>query len=364
MADDNDELLDAITDVIPRLLGAMEAFEQVQANAHPGRYDKLAEYLAPYGEQLADANDRFAPLAFPEELTPFRDRIAGGIEYAMRACDNIRRHGEGMGRVMQAMRAQCRAQEFIYPLAAIMSPVSQYFLEGPSRSNQVLLQQLYEGADREGVGLHHASNDRDSRGGFSVYVPENLPDDKSASLVIALHGGTGHGGDFIWAWLREARTRGFILMAPTSQSDTWSLMGEDIDLPALLAMLDLVKDQHAIDESHILLTGMSDGGTYSLLAGLNADSPFTHLAPFSGVLHPDIPMSGKIRHADGRPIYLVHGTKDWMFPVEVAWMAKQELETAGADVTFRIIEGLSHTYARSENPALIEWFNPELTLPG
>ena len=74
-------------------------------------------------------------------------------------------------------------------------------------------------------------------------------------------------------------------------------------------------------------------------------------------------MSGRMRHAEGKPIYLVHGTLDWMFPIEVAWMARQELQDAGADLTFREIEGLSHTYARGENPALIEWFNAALTIP-
>jgi phospholipase/carboxylesterase len=109
-----------------------------------------------------------------------------------------------------------------------------------------------------------------------------------------------------------------------------------------------------------LLTGMSDGGTYALLAGLNADSPFTHLATFSGVLHPEIVMSGKLRYAVGKPIYLVHGTHDWMFPIESAYMAQHELEQVGARLTFREIAGLSHTFARDECPALLHWFNPAL----
>ena len=184
----------------------------------------------------------------------------------------------------------------------------------------------------------------------------------SVSLVIALHGGTGHGTDFLWSWVREARTRGFIVMAPTSRDDTWSLMGDDIDLPLLLQEIEFITGQFNVDQDHILLTGMSDGATYSLLAGLQAQSPFTHLAPFSGVLHPDISMSGNIRHAQDRDIYLVHGTHDWMFPIETAYMAKEELEAAGARLVFRPIDGLSHTYARTENDALLNWFNPALAL--
>lgn len=363
MTSDNDALLDAITDVIPKLLTTMGAFEALQRNSHPGRYPQLAEFISPFATELADAAKTFSTIAFPDDLIPFGEGITRGIEYSLRACDNVQHYEDGMGKVMQAMRAQCRAQETIYPLCPVMTPVSRYFLEPDARANTALLQQLNEGASRQGVGLQNAYNERDKRGGFTLYIPENLPADKPASAVVALHGGTGHGADFIWSWLREARTRGFVLIAPTSQMDTWSLMGEEHDLPVLLSILEFVKRTWPIDDDHIMLTGMSDGGTYALLAGLNENSPFTHLAPFSGVLHPDISMSGKIRYASGRPVYLVHGTLDWMFPVEAAWMARDELTRAGANLTFREIEGLSHTFARTECPALIEWFNPSLTIP-
>ena len=71
-------------------------------------------------------------------------------------------------------------------------------------------------------------------------------------------------------------------------------------------------------------------------------------------------MTGDIRHAHEKPIYLVHGTEDWMFGIETAYMARQQLNDVGASLVFREIEGLSHTFARTEIPALLEWFNPAL----
>ena len=133
-------------------------------------------------------------------------------------------------------------------------------------------------------------------------------------------------------------------------------MDEDIDLPLLSREIEFITEMLNINKDKILLTGMSDGGTYSMLAGIRKDSPFSHLAPFSGVLHPEITMGGNIRHAKNRKIYLVHGTDDWMFPVETARMAEAELMGAGADLTCRIIDGLSHTFCRTENPALLDWF--------
>jgi phospholipase/carboxylesterase len=202
----------------------------------------------------------------------------------------------------------------------------------------------------------HARNDRGGRGGLSLYVPETYDGGAPAPLIVALHGGSGHGRDFLWAWLREARSRGMLLLSPTAQDRTWSIMGgADVDAPRLRAAVEEVAATYAVDRSRVLLTGMSDGATYALLAGLAEASPFTHLAPACGVLHPFLLAEGGIQRARGRPIYLVHGALDWMFPVQTARMARQALEAAGARLVYREIEDLSHTYPRDENPRILDW---------
>ncbi len=375
MVDENDQLLAAITDLIPKLLMAMEAFEQLQRNMNPAALNTLGEYIAPFEQALGASFEAFAKLPFPDDLKGYGETISNSCTYCLRAMapfvksDDDAEGTERMIESMKAMRAHCRAQEFIYPLASVMSPVNQYFVEAGARGNADFLKQFmgleFEPTETKKHGIFSFSNERKERGGFSLYVPENLDLTKPASLVIALHGGTGHGADFLWSWLREARTRGFILMSATSQGDTWSLMDlyNDVDYLPLLRNIEHVRQEWLIDQEHIMLGGMSDGATYTMLAGLTEDAPFTHLAPFSGVLHPEIPSSPKILQAKHKPVYLVHGTEDWMFPIETAHMAKHELETAGANLKYREIPGLPHSYARFENPALIEWFNPNLTVP-
>lgn len=355
MTSSDEALLDGITRLAPTLLTTMEAFEQVQRNMHPSRLSQLAEFIAPFEQELIDAFAGFEDLDFPEHVEKFCGHLIDATTYSLRACDGITSSDGDQWAAMKASRAQCRAQEKLYPVATVLKPISQYFLEASQRENGELLEKLQQEHDGE-AGLLSANNDRKARGGYSLYIPEYLDNSTPTPLVIALHGGTGHGSDFIWSWLREARTRSFVLMAPTSQGDTWSLMGEDIDLGVLVQEIEFIANMLNIDRDHILLTGMSDGGTYSMLAGIRENSPFTHLAPFSGVLHPEITMTGNIRYAKDRNIYLVHGTHDWMFPVETAHMAEAELTSAGANLTCRIIDGLSHTYARTENPALLDWF--------
>ncbi len=47
-------------------------------------------------------------------------------------------------------------------------------------------------------------------------MPEYYTPDRAWPLVMALHGGSGNGRGFLWSWLRDARSFGAILIAPTA----------------------------------------------------------------------------------------------------------------------------------------------------
>ena len=116
-----------------------------------------------------------------------------------------------------------------------LPPVSQFFVDPTLREDADLLARLAEPAN-ENTGIIHDHNEPGSRGGFSLYVPEYYTPDRAWPLVMALHGGSGNGRGFLWSWLRDARSHGAILVAPTatastSTKSTWALMGEDTDTP-------------------------------------------------------------------------------------------------------------------------------------
>src|SRR5204863_30891 len=95
-------------------------------------------------------------------------------------------------------------------------------------------------------GIFHNHNEPGSRGGFSVYVPEYCTPDRAMPLVMALHGGSGNGRGFLWSWLRDARSLGAILVAPTAIGPTWALMGDDADTPNLMRILETVRSRWTI----------------------------------------------------------------------------------------------------------------------
>ena len=203
--------------------------------------------------------------------------------------------------VFRALRHAPRAQEALYPLAAKLPPVSSFFVDPASREDADLLARLAAPAN-ENTGIIHDHNEPGSRGGFSLYVPEYYTPERAWPLVMALHGGSGNGRGFLWSWLRDARSQGAILVAPTATGSTWALMGEDTDTPNLARILDFVRGRWNVDPAKLLLTGMSDGGTFCYVTGLESASPFTHLAPVAATFHPLMAEMADAQRLRGLPV--------------------------------------------------------------
>ncbi len=365
MVDIPDDYQDALSATGVATLTALGALEAAARYLHPPEIPQLRRALTPHYAELERALAAYRTATPPPPLAAFHERFGAGADLTRRSLEMFLATAaphEAITRMLASLRTFCRALEALYGLHRF-PPLSRYFVEAPFHAHLAGL----EGVPPDGitVGLHHSGGERgaDGRGGFCLYVPESYDGAEAWPLVVALHGGSGSGRDFLWSWLREARGRRFLLAAPTAQGPTWSLMGPDLDSRSLRAMVSYVASRWRVDRSHVLLTGLSDGATYALLEGLAEDSPYTHLAPISGVLHPANLMGGNLARVAGRKIWLVHGRLDWMFPVATAETAAEELTNAGADLTLRIIEDLSHTYPREENDRILAWFDPRLALP-
>jgi phospholipase/carboxylesterase len=352
--------LQSLSSVTAATLTALAATEQTLRQLHPPLLPALRERLTPHVGRLETVLAEYRATTAPEELLAFHERFGEGAALALRAIGLLHESppaAEAIPRVLAGMRAFCRAQESLYGLH-FFPPLGRWFVEPPLHEQADALDPEPPAGVRVGV-LHTDGQDTDARGGFSLYVPERYDGSRAWPLVVALHGGAGSGRDFLWTWVREARSRRFLLLAPTARRSTWSLMGPDVDGPALRSMVEYVSSQWRVDPRRVLLTGLSDGATYTLRCGLQPDSPFTALAPVSGVLPPasllETPAS-----VTGRRVYLVHGTQDWMFPIATARAARDALSAAGADLTFREIDDLSHTYPREENARILAWFDPSL----
>lgn len=364
---DTERLLDAITALLPPILNGMDALAHVSRHLHPPNLALLAAKVAGTDQPIRDALPAFREADWPEHLKDFSKQVEKTAEHVCEAFEGIAEAAgspEGPMRAYRAMRGATRATESLYVIAGALPPVSRFFVEPGMRDDEALLEKLAKAdARRDNVGVMHASNARGERGGFSMYVPEYYDGEEPWPLVMALHGGSGHGADFLWTWLREARSRGAILVSPTARGRTWSLMGPDVDSGHLDTIVEQVCERWNVDRDRLLLTGMSDGGTFAYVSGLRGDSPFTHLAPSSASFHPMLLDASPADRLKGLRVYLIHGVLDWMFPVEIARTANAALTAAGADVVYREIEDLSHTYPRDENPRIMDWLLGESVPP-
>jgi phospholipase/carboxylesterase len=353
----SEAVVDDIVAVLPPLLQSIEALSYVARHLNPPEFDRVMEVVGVPDQALQARRAHLT--TWPEPFADIRGALDTASEAALKAFAGLRAVEHGQGDLLAAFRALRylpRAQEALYPLTATLPPVSDFFLD-PSLHDDAQLRTKLAEPTAANTGLFHHHNELGNRGGFSVYVPEYYTSERAWPLVVALHGGAGNGRSFLWSWLRDARSFGAILVAPTAVGPTWALMGEDVDTPNLARILDIVRSRYAIDPDRMLLTGMSDGGTFCYVTGLERGSPFTHLAPIAATFHPLMAELADAERLSGLPIHIVHGRLDWMFPVEAARHTRDALGKAGARVIYREIEDLSHCYPREINTALIDWLN-------
>jgi phospholipase/carboxylesterase len=352
-----DRAVEDLTATLAPLIAALEALALIARYLDP---TDLSGVLSAVGEPEAPLAAAVAQLSnWPPELTVLRGALDAACEHTLRAFAELRaaQGGGDMGQIFRALRGPARAQEALYPFAAGLAPVSRYFLEPAVRGDAALAARLAQAPARENTGVMHIGAEPGERGGASLYVPEYYSPDREWPLVVALHGGAGSGRSFLWSWLRDARSHGAILFAPTAIGQTWSITGDDRDTPNLRQIVEVVRERWSVDPRRLLLTGMSDGGTFSYVTGLEPDAPFTHLAPVAAAFHPMLAQMADPERLKGLPIHLAHGALDWMFPIEMAREANRALSAAGASVTYREVADLAHTYPRELNPEILAWMS-------
>lgn len=329
--------------------------EGVGEQLAPQRSSALAgETKGRFGDRLPAAIAALVANPPSDELKPFGERLRLGAEdigeaYRLFATFPEAPPPERIPRILGAMHHLARAQEHFYTVRMVLPPFARHwFLPGcdaddraPSRDEQ----------GRPTSGLIHVSAGG-HHGGFTLYVPEGYTPERAWPVIVALHGGSGNGRDFVWTWLREAKSRGYVLVSPKAVNDTWG----DVEERGLFEILAWTGDRFHIDRERILLTGLSDGATFTLVYGLAHPDVFRALAPLCGVLHPANAPLGNLARAKDVPIYLVHGALDFLFPVALARFAADTLRQHGAALEYREIGELSHTYPRSENVRILDWF--------
>ena len=332
---------------VPLVLRAIDALQSIQRYLHPALLGKLVDKSLELEAAIVELRNAIAQEADREPDSPLA-AIHRATHLTARALNDLKTapsSPDGIFLAYKALRYLPWAMENIYSLTQHNEVVNEFF-GGPIDTEDPNVDS----------GVFHFDNERGTKGGYSLFVPETLEHGQSAPILFALHGGAGHGRGFLWTWLKDARSRQIVLVSPTSRGDTWSLMDPMVDIENLDRILETIAQRWPISEDKRLLSGMSDGGTFTYLAGLRADSPFTHLAPISATFHPMLIEMVSPLKAQARDLFITHGVHDWMFPVDSARVAEETLVGLGANVRYDEVSDLAHTYPREKNVEILDWF--------
>ena len=176
---ETDELLDATTALIPPLLTAVDALRAAGRHMHPPMLPQLVEAIRPQHGGLVEGFELFKSATWPEHLETFVDCVTRSVGYALRAFAQFEQALEAPQPAFVAYRAMgltTKAIEALYPVAAMLPPVSRFYLEPQSRDDAELLERLAAvTADKDHVGLMHANNSSDERGGFQFMFQSITP---------------------------------------------------------------------------------------------------------------------------------------------------------------------------------------------
>ena len=193
---------------------------------------------------------------------------------------------------------------------------------------------------------------------YALSVPLTYRPDKGYALVVCLHG-AGFSGD---AYLERWQSRlgdDYILVCPTYPSGAWfTRQAENL----VLAVIEQVQAQYHVDPDRVFLTGMSNGGIGTWLIGMHHAQRFAGLAPMaSGLDSVLMPFLANLRTT---PVYIIHGAKDQVMPVELSRTISRELAAIGYPHIYREHErehpmAGGHFFPREELPDLVTWFNAQ-----
>lgn len=197
---------------------------------------------------------------------------------------------------------------------------------------------------------------------FGLYVPPSYRLTTDYALVVCLHG-LGFTGD---AYVERWKTRlgeDYILACPSLiQGTWWTRQGEEL----VLATIRAVRARYRVDPDRIFLTGMSNGGIGAYLIGVHHATLFAGLAPMaSGLDEVLYPFLDNLRHT---PVYLIHGRKDQVMPVEMSRAIVKELSRLGYTFVYREHDRVhpiagGHYFPGEELPDLVAWFGAQRRIP-
>ncbi|MBI2875576.1 MAG: hypothetical protein HYY20_01700 [Candidatus Tectomicrobia bacterium] len=333
---------------------ALDYLWDMEATLEAFHLHELPKYQAPiaakYRQQIQENDDRLAQLQPPVGREAFHESFRLAHSHLNESC-RIFSYPFPSEDFIPCIRGSyhelCLARHHLYDLRRQLPAFDAYWITEDEQPHREQIEVEPDPALEVPVGLLYKDWEPYPPR-YTLYVPESYRPDREWPLIVAMHGGGGNDNDFIWLWLRQARSKGYLLVAPKSMDLTWTPK----DIRVVLMAIEEVRSIYRINPKGIFLTGVSDGGTFSYEVGLRHPELFAAIAPVAGGLMPWF----DFEKARGLPVYILHGSLDWMAPVVFARQAKAILEQFGYRVVYREIPDWGHAMPFSKVDGICAFF--------
>ena len=335
----------------------LHAFETLQEKIHFAKVRQHKEDLfKEVGDLFPPLNTELDDLTPPPSLEKFHQQWRDAVMQLDDAYTSFLTGSEFNFIVayFQSRRAFSQSKYLLYDLRLQLPTLQKYWVLPEALPRLTELETPVAGVQAHTGMMHRPASDE--HGEYSLYVPENYDPSRRWPLIIALHGGHGRGDDYLLTWLRPAKSKGYVVLSPKSLGDTWSLQKPGVDIRSILAMVEGLLDEYAIDTGRLFVTGLSDGGTFSYALGLACPKLFAGIAPIAAAAM--IISMFDLKPGKTLPMFIVHGAQDFIFPVSTARAAHALLtQNEFTHVIYKELPDWGHAYTYSINETLLlPWF--------
>jgi phospholipase/carboxylesterase len=353
MVPDNSTYVDALTTLQNEILEFLRAFETIQENLRIGAVaESQVQMEAAMGDTFRRFDSSFVQLTPPAEMKDLHERFCAAIYDLNKSCNFFMAKPSPQWTVafLHSRRAFCQGLYELYELRDQLTLIAAHFLTPGAQA----LPTTASGAIATGF-IQRKRNDE--RSDYTLYIPEDYSPERPLPLIVALHGAYGQGSEYVWTWLRPARSRGYAILAPKSLGDTWDMRAPSIDTRSVVRMFGEVTSEYSIDRDRVYLSGLSDGGIFTYILGLEQSQLFRGIAPVAGALHHAVDRLLREGRGKDTPIFVVHGVHDYIFPVTFTRQTCNLLKEIGYDITYEELPEWGDAFPYSINERLVlPWF--------
>jgi len=187
---------------------------------------------------------------------------------------------------------------------------------------------------------------------YRLVVPRSVDVNKPAPLLVAFHGMLIDSKDVMPKYTKLddlAAEKKFILAYPEAVGKSWGLTPDKVkaDLAFFDALVVETRSRYKIDPNRIYTVGMSNGGYFSHLVGAERSQVVAAVASHSGPLGLQNLLGVNAKRKF--PVFIVHGDKDKLLPVDWARENWDKYKKEGHEVKYVEVAGLGHAWATKEN---------------